>query len=248
MLNFRQNLYVEEHDFKTAPAAPASKEQNDGQHRPDIGGVSVRLSNVLVTDNNTPAIAPFPGYAKIYFLSIVASNLPNDSMHLSLKAFDKVGDNDALHVDKMLFEWQKERTSDVAPAHVHILTSLIKSKQPLRDVASILSDVYRDNSYKLLTATLNNLIKGTTPLPDLSNLIFNIAGITSKYLGKVDEKPLLTWYQSFTSLNADFNPLGTTERMAANRHASMSMSLVVGNRIVWNESEKTPATTVRAGL
>lgn len=225
MLNFKQNLYLEEHSFAHAEKIPGNR--SDIPRSEEISGIELRLANVLIRDNKTPAVFPFPGYAKLYFLCIVASSAGSGGYRFDLKSFENVDDGDALNIDKTLYYWKKEKPSDVAPAQIHVFTSLIKSKQPLRDVASVLSELYRDNSYKLLTATLDNLIKGATPLPDISNLIFNIAGIAGKYLGKVDDRPLLTWYQSFTDINGDFDPLGKTEKTAANRYASMTLALVV---------------------
>lgn len=225
MLNFRQNLYTEEHSFSNLEqqALPRGGMPNSA----DPGGLELRLANVTVRDNNTPAVFPFPGYAKLYFLCIVASSATRDGYRLDLRSFDKVDDGDALNIDKTLYYWKKEQPTDVAPAQIHVFTSLIKSKQPLRDVAAVLSELYRDSSYKLLTATLHNLIKGATTPPDISNLLFNIAGIAGKYLGKTDDRPLLSWYQGFTDINGDNEVLGKTEKMAANRYASMTLSLVV---------------------
>lgn len=236
MLNFRQHLYVEEHDFSTAPTAVASSETLPHLK---INEIAVRLSQVLVTDNNTPAAPSFPGFAKMYFLTIVANNLPGSNMQLNLQGFEKVSGNDSLAIDKALFYWKRSNPSDTPPAHIHVFTALIKSKQPLREATAVLSEVFRDNSYILLAAALNNLIKGNNPLPDISNLIFNIAGIVSKYLGKTETHPLLCWYQSFTGIKAENYLPGKTERMAANRFANISLSLMISENPAGSATERT---------
>lgn len=227
MLNFRQNLYTEEHSFAHLEKTVAPNRGEAMPQHADISGLELRLANVTIRDNNTPAVFPFPGYAKLYFLCIVATSAPQDGYRLDLRSFEKVDDGDALHIDKTLYYWKKEKPTDVAPAQLHVFTSLIKSKQPLRDVAAVLSELYRDSSYKLLTATLHNLLKGATTPPDISNLLFNIAGIAGKYMGKTDNRPLLSWHQGFTDISGDGEVLGKTEKQAANRYASMTLSLVV---------------------
>lgn len=230
MLNFKQNLYIDEHDFQDSEPKTLSRGPGDIQTSKDISGIEVRLSNVLVKDNKTKAIFPFPGYAKVYFLTIVACDLSEGSLLLDLKGFEKVDDGDSLNVDKTLFYWKKGSGAEVAPSQIHVFSSLIKSKQPLRDVASVLSDIQRDDSYKLLAGTLQNLLKTATALTDVSNLVFNIAGIVGKYLGNVEDKPLLSWFQSFTDINGDFDVLGKTAKQAANKHASMSLSIVIRDK------------------
>lgn len=245
MVNFRQNLYTEEHDFKVEKRRSVAP-PGDVPRSTDISGIEVRLKNVLVKDNNTPAIFPFPGYAKLYFLNVVASTTGGDPIRLNLKGFEKVDDGDALNVDKTLFYWKREQATDVAPGQIHVFTSLVKSKQPLRDVASVLSEVQRDSSYKLLTSTLDALLKSSTPVGDISNLVFNLAGVISKYLGKVDDKPLFSWFQSFTDINGDFDVLGKTEKSAGNRYASCELSLVIRDKVRMEEEAQLERTDWRS--
>lgn len=240
MLQFKQNLYTEEHSFppqgQGGSTAPTS-----------IGAIELRLPSVVVQDNNTPAVFPYPGYAKLYLLCIVATSANTGGYQLHLRSFDGVASGDALSMDKNIYGWKKDKPTEVAPAQIHVFTSLIKSKQPLRDVAAVLSELYRDASYKLLTATLDKLIKGATIPTDISNLLFNIAGIAGKYLEKVDERPLLTWYQSFTGIGNEGTPLGKTARMAANQYAAIHLSLLVRNEAPTEEEprrEKPQAASV----
>lgn len=232
MINFRQNLYTEAYDFGQQQRRTDAAAQHAAS---GIYGIELRLKNVLVTDNGTPAVYPFPGYAKLYFLSMVACSHTSGCLQLSLKAFDQVDDCDALNLSKSIFYWKKERPNDVAPNQVHLFTSLIKSRQPLRDAASVLSEVQRDNSFKLLNSTLESLLKDATPVADISNLIFNLAGIAGKYLGKVDERPLLSWFQSFVNIQPDLDVLGKTERKAANHHAAFHLSMIVRDKVRMEE-------------
>ena len=223
MINFRQSLYTEEHAFK--PLQPGTTPPGD------ICGLAINLNHVLVKNNNTPAVAPLPGYAKLYFLNMVAANMGGTSLRLHLKAFEKVENDDALNVDKTLCSWQRNKPGETAPADVHVFSALIKSKQPLRDTASVLSEVQRDSSFKLLSAALDNLLKSKTGVEDISNLVFNLAGIVGKYLGKVDEKPLFCWLQSFTGMGSNSEVLGKTEKAAGNLYASMGLSINIKDEV-----------------
>jgi hypothetical protein len=243
MINFRQSLYTEEHAFKPLQQGTA--------HTGNICGLEINVNNVLVKNNNTPAVFPFPGYAKVYFLNLVAANLRGAGLRLQLKAFEKVENDDALAMDKTLCTWQRERPEEAAPGELHIFSALIKSRQPLRDTASVLSEVQRDGSYKLLTAALDSLLKSNTPAEDISNLLFNIAGIVGKYLGKLDEKPLFCWLQSFTGITTAHEVLGKTEKAAANYYASMGLSITIKDEVRMEEeallqrTDRRPATGVR---
>lgn len=227
MIQFRQSLYTEEHAFK--PLHPGKA------HPGDICGLEIRVKNVLVKDNNTPAVFPFPGYAKVYFLNLVAANLGGTSLWLQLKGFDKVEHNDSLAIDKTICNWQREPGSNAVPGDIHVFSAIVKSRQPLRDTASVLSEVQRDGSYKLLSAALDNLLKSKTGVEDISNLMFNLAGIIAKYMGKLDEKPLLCWLQSFTGISSNNEVLGKTEKTAANHYASMGLSLTIKDQVRMEE-------------
>jgi hypothetical protein len=46
----------------------------------------------------------------------------------------------------------------------------------------------------------------------------------------VEDKPLLTWVQSFTDLNGDFDVLGKTAKSAENKFASMKLSITIRDK------------------
>lgn len=241
MINFRQNFYLEEHNF-----AESERKQSPGdiQASGDISGVEVRLSSVLVKDNKTPRVFPFPGYAKVYFLNLIVSDLASCQLQLDLKGFEKVDDGDALNVDRTLFYWKKGAETN-PPSQIHIFTSLIKSKEPLRNTAAILSEVKNDTDYKSLAGSLDKVVKHAQSVTDISNIIFSVAGIVSKYLGDVDDKPLLTWIQSFTDMNGDFDVLGKTDKKAENKYASMNLSIIIRDKARMKEENEEAATTAK---
>jgi hypothetical protein len=229
MLNFMQNLQTEEHDFQEAFVNAKQVQPAPGNipTSKDICGIEIRLSNVIIRYNKTPKVFPFPGFAKVYFLNLVLSDVNTDSISIDLKGFEKVDDGDALNIDRTLFIWKKKEDLSVPPSQIQVFTSLIKSKQPLRDVARVMTDVKNDSNFKDAVSSLNTLLKTTSGVSNISGLVFQVAGIIGSFLGKVDDKPLLTWIQSFTDIHGDFDPLGETKKNASNKFASMELSITI---------------------
>lgn len=235
MLNFNQNLYREEHSFKEASLELKVKE-GDILGSDEISGMEIRLSHVIIKDNKTAKVFPFPGLAKIYFMTLVVSDVENQNVNLDLKGFEKVDDGDALSVDKTLFYWKQENKSKV-PSQIHVMSTIIKSKQSLRDVAKIMTEIKEDSEYKTLTENILVMLKDASQMANISNLILTVSSIVGKYLGKVEDKPLLTWYQSFTDINGDWDKEGKTFKHAENKYAAMDLSITIRDKERQNESE-----------
>src|SRR4051812_5780502 len=108
MIDFRQNIFTEIHDFKEDfESMNGEMKAEDIPTSSDITGIEVRLSDVVIHNNRTAKIWPFPGLAKVYFLNLVVSDVNADSNPISidLKGFEKVDDGDTLNVDRTLFLW-----------------------------------------------------------------------------------------------------------------------------------------------
>jgi len=234
MIDFMQNLQTEEHSFQEAfenARHPVARSRSGNiPSSKDISGIEVRLSNVVIADNKTPKVFPFPGFARVYFVNLVVTDLSAEALSLDLNGFEKVDDGDKLSLDRTLFAWKKTDKNAVAPSQIHVFSSLIKSKQPLRDVAKIMSEVKNDENFKGAASALNDVLKAGSNVTNVSNLIFQVAGVVGGFLGKVDDKPLLTWVQSFTDLNGDFDILGKTDKTAANKFASMNLSITIRDK------------------
>lgn len=234
MIDFMQNLQTEEHSFQEVfenarhPATRSGPGHIPGSK--DISGIEVRLSNVQIIDNKTPKVFPFPGFAKVYFINLCVSDLSADPLSVDLNGFEKVDDNDRLALDRTLFAWKKPDKEATPPSQIHVFSSLVKSKQPLRNVAKILSEVKSDGHFKDTAGALGSVLKAGSNVSNVSNLIFQVAGIVGGFLGKVDDKPLLTWVQSFTDLNGDFDVLGKTDKHATNKFASMDLSITIRDK------------------
>ena len=193
----------------------------------NITGIEVRLSRAFIINIKTPKIGPFPGFSKMYLLVIVVSDKGEILQTLDLKSFAKVGDDEDLPVDKTIYYWKQQNKKDVNPSQIHVLTSIIKSKQSLRDVARIMADVKNDAEFGNLVSTLKTVVKNADAVSQVANLIFSVAGVVGKFLGKIEDKPLLTWVQSFTDINGDFDKLGKTTIGRKNDYAALDLSIII---------------------
>src|ERR1700752_547944 len=91
MIDFLQNLQTEEHNFQEN-FENAKHESTFGIDIPgskDISGIEIRLSKVKVIDNKRPKVFPFPGFAKVYFVNLVVSDVSGNPVTIDLKGFEK---------------------------------------------------------------------------------------------------------------------------------------------------------------
>ena len=230
MVDFRQNIFTEEHDFKEGFESLNGEFKGIIPTSSEISGIEIRLSDVIIHDNKTPKVWPLPGLAKVYFLNIVVSDINGSPLDLDLKGFEKIDDGDALNIDKTLFFWQQDENNAKAPSQVHIFSSLLKSKEALRDVGNVLTKINSDSDYTGLVSSLGTLLKDASHLNNISDIIFKVADIAGKYLGNVEDKPLLSWFQSFTNINGDWDHDGKTEKSANNKYAGMKLTCIVRDK------------------
>lgn len=235
MLNLTQNLYKEDHSFKLE--ALELSQTGDILGSDKISGIEIRLSHVIIKDNRTPKVFPFPGFAKVYFITMVVSDVENQNISLDIKDFEKVDDGDSLAIDKTLFYWKEENNSK-APSQIHVMSSIVKSKQKLRDVGEILAKINSDDDFKNLSGSILELLKTASSAVNISNAILSISSIVGKYLGKVEDKPLLTWFQSFTDIDGDWDKEGKTFKHAENKYIGMDLSITIRDKERQLESEK----------
>src|SRR5574337_1209527 len=100
----------------------------------DVTGVELRMLPPLIKDNHTPAVWPFPGFSKLYCLTVVVSDIPNQSVGaIDLKGFPRIGDNEHLPINKTIFYWQSSNEKEEGPNQIHVMCSVMKSKEALRD-------------------------------------------------------------------------------------------------------------------
>lgn len=231
MINFTSNLYQDEFSFKeTKHLRTKSLTRGDILTSSQVSGIEVRLSNVFIKDNKTPRIGPFPGLAKVYLLNIVVSDIQNSTIDLGLEGFEKVDDKQNLGIDRTLFYWKKESRGSKSPSQIHLMTSLIKSKKALRETGSVLESVKDDDDFKSIASTIGTIVKTATPISAISEIVFRTAAIVGKFLGNVDDKPLLTRFQSFSDIAGSFNQIGKTVFPFGNMYADVDYSVYIRDK------------------
>ena len=233
MIDFSQNLYVENYNFQdTLDIRPATRGVIPTSE--EISGIEVRLSKVFIIDNKTRRFGPFPGLATVYFMNIVLSDLSTSEIDLNLNGFEKVDDRQTLAVDRTLFFWKKTDETLKPPSQIHIMSSLLKSKKGLRDTAGVIAKAKDDSNFKTLASSLTTVLKTASNFSSISNIVFQVAGIVGGLLENVEDKPLLTRFQSFTDIAGDFNQLGKTDNPFSNRYAELDYSIFIRD----NERQK----------
>jgi hypothetical protein len=238
MIDFNQNLYVEDYNFAdTQDIRPATR--GDIKTSEEISGIEVRLSKVFIIDNKTRQFGPFPGLASIYFINIVVSDLSASQIDLNLNGFEKVDDKQTLAVDRTLFYWKKTDDTPKAPSQIHVMSSLLKSKKGLRDTGEVLAKAKDDDKFKGLVSELGSIIKTASSFSNISNIVFQAASIVGGLLGNVEDKPLLTRFQSFTDIAGNFNQLGKTDNPFSNRYAEVDYSIYIRDKERQAEADKT---------
>ena len=229
-IDFHKDAFVKEFSFLNSTSKLNKTKLEGIPTSGKVTGIEVRLSKAHIVDNKTPKILIFPGYAKIYLLTIVASDLENQAPVLNLKSFAKVGDNESLPVDASIFYWKEEEGSLQSPSQIHTLVSIIKSKEGLRNVGEILSEVQEDEGFKNISKSFTTLAKNVAAQGAISSLLLDMSTILGRFLGDVEDKPLLTWVQSFTDINGDFDVLGKTTTSRKNKWAEANLSIIIRDK------------------
>lgn len=199
----------------------------------DVTGVELRMLPPLIKDNHTPAVWPFPGFSKLYCLTVVVSDIPNQSVGaIDLKGFPRIGDNEHLPINKTIFYWQSKKEKEEGPNQIHIMCSVMKSKEALRDVGKVLASVKDDADYKSLIGSLSKAVKDAAKFNLVTDIIVQVAGVVGKYLGNVEDKPLGTVINSYTTLHGDFDKTGINQLLYPTRDVDFEFQMIVRNKAV----------------
>ncbi|MDN3723847.1 hypothetical protein QRD02_05595 [Aequorivita sp. SDUM287046] len=196
----------------------------------ELSGVEIRLSRVLIINNGTPKIFPFPGLAQFYLLIIVVSDVDEGHQTIDLKGFPKVDDGEELPVDRTLFYFKKTKKSQKTPGQIHVWISVIKSKENLRDVGNILAEVRKDGEYNSWMSKIKDALSITNPAMQVVDGITKLADIAGKYMGKVEDKAMISWQQSFTDISGDLDALGKHPKDMKNDKVSLGLTLIVRDK------------------
>lgn len=205
----------------------------------DVTGIELRMLPPLIKDNHTPAVWPFPGFSKLYCLTIVVSDIPNQSVGaIDLKGFPRIGDNEHLPINKTIFYWQGSDQKDAGPNQIHTMCSVMKSKQDLRDVGKALASAKDDADYKNLISSIGKLAKDAAKFNLVTDAVVQLAGVVGKYLGKVEDKPLGTIINSYTTLHGDFDKIGISPLLYATKDVDFEFQMIVRNKSVESAIEE----------
>jgi len=237
MVDLKQNLYAENYSFKETQDLREAV-RGDIQTSGEISGIEVRLSKAYIVDNKTKRFGPFPGLATVYFMNIILSDITASQIDLNLTGFEKVDDKQTLAVDKTLFYWKKTDDSPKPPSQIHIMSSLLKSKKGLRDTAAVVAKAKDDSSFKDLSTKFGALLKTASSFNAISDIVLQVGGIVGNLLKDVEDKPLLTRFQSFTDLRGDFNQLGKTDNPFSNKYAELDYSIFIRDKERQTEAEQ----------
>jgi hypothetical protein len=195
-----------------------------------VSGIELRMLPPLIIENHSTRIWPFPGYSKLYCLTIVVSDVANQLVGgIDIKGFPRIGDHEYLPVNKTVFYWQANKPGEQPPRQIHILCSVIKTKQALRDIGKIMAELYVDAGYQSAVAAIGKLGKNASKFNLVSNLVMQLGGIAGKYLGKIDDKPIGTILNSYTSVNGDFDRPGIKKLVYSTKDVHFNFDLVVRN-------------------
>lgn len=199
----------------------------------DVSGIELRMRPPFIKENGTERVFPFPGYSRLYCLTIVISDVNNQLVgNIDLQGFPKIGDNENLPINKAIFYWQTEDSQPTeTPSQIHVFCSVLKSKQRLRNTGEILKNIKGDKEYKTVLEKLGSTISKGTGVGVVTNLIADIAGIVGGYLGEVEDKPIGTIINSYTTLYGDFDNPGIQSLTYTTPKVDFSFKLVVRNKI-----------------
>jgi hypothetical protein len=196
----------------------------------NISGIELRMLPPLIVENHSTPVWPFPGYSKLYCLTIVVSDVANQLVGgIDIKGFPRIGDCEYLPVNKTVFYWQADKPTDKPPSQLHIMCSIIKTKQTLRDAGQIMAELSVDAEYQSAMTTIGKLSRQASKFNLVSGLVMQIGGIAGRYLGKVDDKPIGTILNSYTKVNGDFDRTGIKKLTYSTRDVQFNFDLIVRN-------------------
>lgn len=222
--------------------AATSKSTGPIHSSKDVSGIELRMLPPLIIENHTTPVWPFPGYSQLYCITIVVSDATNQlAGAIDLKGFPRIGDQEHLPINKTVFYWQAGSDQDIAPNQVHIMCSVVKSKKALRDVGKIMTELKDDKDYQSAITTLAKIAKNAAKVNIVSDLVVQIGSLVGKYLGSVEDKPIGTILNSYTTLHGDFDTIGVNKLVYPTKDIQFDFDLVVRNKKA-EENIKTEMT------
>jgi hypothetical protein len=204
----------------------------------NISGIEIRMLPPFVRDNRQLKIWPFPGYAKLYCLTTVVSDMNNElTGAMDLSAFARVGKNDYLPLNKTIYYWHKNAGGQPLPENVHIMCAIIKSREAIKDPERVLAAVKKDSDYRRIVDHLNAVVADTASFAVVTNMTVKIANIITKHLGKTADMPVAMVVDSFSRLHGDWDKPGIRQVSMSAKNADFGFEVIV--------HDHNPFSTVR---
>jgi hypothetical protein len=224
-LNFTPNLFQDtfsipstsdnlDEIFKTIPTSDK------------LIGIEVRLSKILIIDNKQPYIPWIVRYSDLYLLLAVVDDLGGPPQTINISGFADIDDNEELPVDRTAYHWETEDKKAKAPGQIHLVTSIIKSNDGVRNTGAALQELQKSNDYKtIIEQIVKTVATGGTSL--ISDGLIAVTGLLGSVLGKTDDTPLITTVMSFTGISGAFDQLGRHPIVRKNRYAEIETTLII---------------------
>ena len=194
-----------------------------------ITGLEVRLSKVFIKDNKQPNVWPFIKYSDLYFIASTVDSLGGEPYTISINGFSDVDDREQLPVDRTVYYWKANNAADKAPGQIHLLVSIIKSNEGIRDLGRALSVLRQTDDFKNIIKTV--VAAATSGAALITDALISMAGVLGSILGNVDDSPLITNVLSFTDINGNFDALGRHTYTSNNRYVDLEATLIVRDAI-----------------
>ena len=207
-------------------------EQGDIPTSDKLTGIVLRLTDVFVKDNDSHGLlAPAKDRgADVYVMIIVINDLGHVIHDLDLKGFPKVFDKTGLGINRTIHFWQKTDQTPMPPSQIHTFISVIKSKQRLRDTGELLTSAKNSPEYASLVDSVRSAVANATLVGQVATIVTALAGVIGKFLGDVEDRPLFTWFQSFTNLAGDFDQQGVIPVSQENKYVSLTINKIVRDK------------------
>jgi len=190
-----------------------------------LTGLEVRLSQVLIRDNKTPHVWPFIRYSNLYIVTSSVDNFGTEPYLLNLKGFADVDDGEQLPVDRTVYYWKGDETKSSSPGAIHVLASIIKSNEGIRDVGVALASLRKTDDFKAVIKAI--IAAATGGGGAVYEAFLPLIGVIGEVLGKIDDTPLFTTVLSYTDINGDFDQLGRHPYPQRNRYVDLVTTLIV---------------------
>lgn len=217
--------------YKNPIIETSSSILGDIDNSASVSGVELRLLPPYIKDNKTEPFLFFPGKASLYCLVIVVGDADNQLIGgIDLQGFPRIGDHEYLPINKTIYYWQSADLSSKSPNQIHVFCSVVKSKKGLREAGEIMSQIKDDSDYKSIAGQIASMASKATPVTAALDLITSIAKVAGKYLKNVEDKPIGSIVNSYTTLHGDFDKLGINKHKYTTTNVDFEFELTVRDK------------------